>query len=91
MHITVLKFISYIDPIWNYFLAKKKIYSLFISKTIKHLKYLIHLLSQGNGANMLHALSLYEEQLAKLTHPVGFSKATVCVPSYQEMYPFMFE
>lgn len=37
---------------------------------------------------MTEALSLYEEQLGKLSCPVGFSKEVVCVPSYLELYPF---
>lgn len=43
---------------------------------------------QGNGVNMSDALTLYEEQLGKLSCPVGFSKEVVCVPSYLELYPF---
>lgn len=43
---------------------------------------------QGNGVNMTDALALYEEQLGKLSCPVGFSKEVVCVPSYLELYPF---
>lgn len=43
---------------------------------------------QGNSANMTEALSLYEEQLEKLSCPVDFSKEVVCVPSYLELYPF---
>lgn len=38
--------------------------------------------------NMTDALALYEEQLGKLSCPVGFSKEVVCVPSYLELYPF---
>lgn len=45
-------------------------------------------LPQGNSANMTEALSLYEEQLGRLSCPVGFSKEVVCVPSYLELYPF---
>lgn len=37
---------------------------------------------------MTEALSLYEEQLGRLSCPVGFSKEVVCVPSYLELYPF---
>lgn len=37
---------------------------------------------------MTEALSLYEEQLEKLSCPVDFSKEVVCVPSYLELYPF---
>lgn len=37
---------------------------------------------------MTDALTLYEEQLGKLSCPVGFSKEVVCVPSYLELYPF---
>lgn len=43
---------------------------------------------QGNGVNMTDALTLYEEQLGKLSCPVGFSKEVACVPSYLELYPF---
>lgn len=43
---------------------------------------------QGNSANMTEALSLYEDQLGKLSCPVDFSKEVVCVPSYLELYPF---
>lgn len=44
---------------------------------------------QGNSANLTEALSLYEEQLEKLSCPVEFSKEVVCVPSYSELYPFI--
>lgn len=44
--------------------------------------------TQGNSANMTEALSLYEEQLGKLSCPVGFSKEVVCVPSYLELWVF---
>uniref|UniRef100_H3CXC2 Spermine synthase n=1 Tax=Tetraodon nigroviridis TaxID=99883 RepID=H3CXC2_TETNG len=43
---------------------------------------------QGNGVNMTDALTLYEEQLGKLSCPVGFSKEVVCVPSYLELWVF---
>lgn len=43
---------------------------------------------QGNSMNLTEALSLYEEQLGKLSCPVDFSKEVVCVPSYLELYPF---
>lgn len=39
--------------------------------------------------NLTEALSLYEEQLGKLSCPVDFSKEVVCVPSYLEQYPFI--
>ena len=42
---------------------------------------------QGNGANNVAALRMYEEQLTKLSYPIEFSKETVCVPSYLELYP----
>ncbi|KAI3373627.1 hypothetical protein L3Q82_022221, partial [Scortum barcoo] len=45
-------------------------------------------LTQGNSVNLTEALSLYEEQLGKLSCPVEFSKEVVCVPSYSELYPF---
>lgn len=44
---------------------------------------------QGNSVNMTEALSLYEEQLGKLSSPVDFTKEVVCVPSYVELYPFI--
>lgn len=44
---------------------------------------------QGNSVNLTEALSLYEEQLGKLSCPVDFSKEVVCVPSYLELYPFI--
>lgn len=43
--------------------------------------------TQGNSANLTEALSLYEEQLGKLSCPVDFHKQVVCVPSYLEQYP----
>ncbi|KAG7247059.1 hypothetical protein CRUP_025286, partial [Coryphaenoides rupestris] len=42
----------------------------------------------GNCANLTEALSLYEEQLEKLSSPVDFSKEVVCVPSYMELWVF---
>lgn len=45
------------------------------------------LLHQGNSVNLKEALSLYEEQLGKLSCPVDFRKEVVCVPSYLEQYP----
>eukprot|EP01135_Chromosphaera_perkinsii_P004704 Nk52_evm15s294 gene=Nk52_evmTU15s294 len=44
--------------------------------------------TQGNGANMTKSLAMYEEQLGNLYCPVEFSKETVCVPSYHEMWVF---
>uniref|UniRef100_A0A3Q3EI27 Spermine synthase n=1 Tax=Labrus bergylta TaxID=56723 RepID=A0A3Q3EI27_9LABR len=44
--------------------------------------------TQGNSVNLKEALSLYEEQLGKLSCPVGFSKEVVCVPSYLELWVF---
>lgn len=44
---------------------------------------------QGNSSNLTEALSLYEEQLGKLSCPVDFRKEMVCVPSYLEQYPFV--
>ncbi|CAJ1064013.1 spermine synthase [Xyrichtys novacula] len=44
--------------------------------------------TQGNSVNLTEALSLYEEQLEKLSCPVGFSKEVVCVPSYLELWVF---
>ncbi|KAG8008580.1 Spermine synthase, partial [Nibea albiflora] len=46
--------------------------------------------TQGNSVNLTEALSLYEEQLGKLSCCVDFSKEVVCVPSYNELYPFCF-
>ncbi|RMC06373.1 hypothetical protein DUI87_15806 [Hirundo rustica rustica] len=43
--------------------------------------------TQGNCINLTDALTLYEEQLSRLYCPVEFSKETVCVPSYMELYP----
>ncbi|XP_051258158.1 spermine synthase [Dicentrarchus labrax] len=44
--------------------------------------------TQGNSVNLTDALSLYEEQLGKLSCPVDFSKEVVCVPSYLELWVF---
>ncbi|XP_068187196.1 spermine synthase [Antennarius striatus] len=44
--------------------------------------------TQGNGVNSTEALSLYEEQLGKLSCPVDFSKHVACVPSYLELWVF---
>ncbi|XP_010793359.1 spermine synthase [Notothenia coriiceps] len=44
--------------------------------------------TQGNAQTMTEALRLYEEQLKKLSCPVGFSKEVVCVPSYLEQWVF---
>lgn len=44
--------------------------------------------TQGNSANLTEALSLYEEQLEKLSCPVSFCKEVVCVPSYLEQWVF---
>lgn len=44
--------------------------------------------TQGNSVNLADALSLYEEQLGKLSCPVNFSKDVVCVPSYMELWVF---
>ncbi|XP_078617906.1 spermine synthase-like [Branchiostoma floridae x Branchiostoma japonicum] len=44
--------------------------------------------TQGNGANMVDALKMYEGQLEKLSCKVDFSKETVCVPSYHELWVF---
>uniref|UniRef100_A0AAQ4RFV4 PABS domain-containing protein n=1 Tax=Gasterosteus aculeatus aculeatus TaxID=481459 RepID=A0AAQ4RFV4_GASAC len=45
-------------------------------------------LTQGNAENMTESLGLYEEQLGRLSCPVGFSKEVVCVPSYLEQWVF---
>ena len=34
---------------------------------------------------------MYEEQLGKLSSPVLFNKETICIPSYHEMYPAVYE
>uniref|UniRef100_A0A3Q2PM62 Spermine synthase n=1 Tax=Fundulus heteroclitus TaxID=8078 RepID=A0A3Q2PM62_FUNHE len=44
--------------------------------------------TQGNSVNLKEALSLYEEQLGKLSCPVDFRKEVVCVPSYLEQWVF---
>ncbi|XP_038613131.1 spermine synthase [Tachyglossus aculeatus] len=44
--------------------------------------------TQGNCVNLTEALTLYEEQLSRLYCPVEFSKKTVCVPSYMELWVF---
>uniref|UniRef100_A0A3Q1J630 Spermine synthase n=1 Tax=Anabas testudineus TaxID=64144 RepID=A0A3Q1J630_ANATE len=44
--------------------------------------------TQGNSVNLSEALTLYEEQLGKLSCPVDFSKEVVCVPSYLELWVF---
>lgn len=44
--------------------------------------------TQGNSVNLTEALSLYEEQLGKLSCAVNFSKEVVCVPSYMELWVF---
>ncbi|XP_041864886.1 spermine synthase isoform X2 [Melanotaenia boesemani] len=44
--------------------------------------------TQGNSVNLTEALSLYEEQLGKLSCPVDFRKEVVCVPSYLEQWVF---
>lgn len=66
--------------------------SVLITSHFNHVLYFNEMISstgrQGNGVNMTDALTLYEEQLEKLSCPVGFSKEVVCVPSYLELYPF---
>uniref|UniRef100_A0A3Q2CUL3 Spermine synthase n=1 Tax=Cyprinodon variegatus TaxID=28743 RepID=A0A3Q2CUL3_CYPVA len=42
----------------------------------------------GNSVNLKEALSLYEEQLGKLSCPIDFRKEVVCVPSYLEQWVF---
>nr|XP_043897612.1 spermine synthase [Solea senegalensis] len=44
--------------------------------------------TQGNGFSQSESLSLYEEQLGKLSCLVDFSKEVVCVPSYLELWVF---
>ena len=44
--------------------------------------------TQGNCVNLTEALSLYDEQLGHLYHPVEFLREIVCVPSYLELRVF---
>lgn len=44
--------------------------------------------TQGNGANMRIAREKYETLLDSLSPPVTFTKESVCVPSYHEMWLF---
>ncbi|EDO44717.1 predicted protein [Nematostella vectensis] len=44
--------------------------------------------TQGNSFNKLDSLTMFEGQLKKLECPVEFSKETVCVPSYHELWVF---
>ena len=46
---------------------------------------------KGNGANMTDALVMYEQQIDKLSCKVNFSKETISVPSYMELYPLFID
>ncbi|XP_022100402.1 spermine synthase-like [Acanthaster planci] len=61
---------------------------LILDLSMKVLKPTGRYFTQGNGANMRDALAMYEQQLGKLSFKVEFSKETVCVPSYMEMWVF---
>ncbi|KAK7926100.1 hypothetical protein WMY93_008410 [Mugilogobius chulae] len=61
---------------------------LILDLSIKVLRSTGKYFTQGNSVNLTEALSLYEEQLGKLSCPVGFSKEVVCVPSYLELWVF---
>ena len=52
--------------------------------------FVLFLFYQGNGANNKQALKMYECQLEQLNPQVDFSSEVVCVPSYLELYPFLF-
>ncbi|EMP25657.1 Spermine synthase [Chelonia mydas] len=60
---------------------------LILDLSMKVLKHDGKYFTQGNCINLAEALTLYEEQLGRLYCPVEFSKETVCVPSYMELYP----
>ncbi|XP_074467098.1 spermine synthase-like [Sebastes fasciatus] len=45
-------------------------------------------LTTTDGVNRTRELRLYEEELGKLSCPVGFSKEGACVPSYMELWTF---
>ncbi|XP_038077555.1 spermine synthase-like [Patiria miniata] len=61
---------------------------LILDLSMKVLKPTGRYFTQGNGAIMRDALVMYEQQLSKLSVPVDFSKETVCVPSYMELWVF---
>lgn len=61
---------------------------LILDRSMKVLKPTGKYFTQGNGANMKSALAMYEEQLRNLSCDVEFSKETICVPSYMEMWVF---
>ncbi|KAF7670269.1 hypothetical protein LDENG_00299820 [Lucifuga dentata] len=61
---------------------------LILDLSIKVLRPTGKYFTQGNSANLNEALSMYEEQLRKLSCPVDFSKEVVCVPSYLELWVF---
>ena len=44
--------------------------------------------AQGNATSCTDALAMYEQQIKNLHHSVAFSKESVCVPSYLEMWTF---
>ncbi|XP_069060838.1 spermine synthase isoform X1 [Pleurodeles waltl] len=62
--------------------------SLILDLSMKVLKHDGKYFTQGNCANMTEALTRYEEELGKLYCPVEFTKETVCVPSYMELWVF---
>uniref|UniRef100_A0A8C3H8J4 Spermine synthase n=1 Tax=Chrysemys picta bellii TaxID=8478 RepID=A0A8C3H8J4_CHRPI len=61
---------------------------LILDLSMKVLKHDGKYFTQGNCINLTEALTLYEEQLGRLYCPVEFSKETVCVPSYMELWVF---
>ncbi|RLW07880.1 hypothetical protein DV515_00003630 [Chloebia gouldiae] len=61
---------------------------LILDLSMKVLKHDGKYFTQGNCINLTDALALYEEQLSRLYCPVEFSKETVCVPSYMELWVF---
>ncbi|KAM6986670.1 spermine synthase [Aplochiton taeniatus] len=61
---------------------------LILDLSIKVLRPTGKYFTQGNCANLIVALTQYEEQLGKLSCPVDFSKEVVCVPSYMELWVF---
>ncbi|KAJ7996702.1 hypothetical protein DPEC_G00239760 [Dallia pectoralis] len=61
---------------------------LILDLSIKVLRPTGKYFTQGNCANLTEALTLYEEQLGRLSCPVDFSKEVVCVPSYMELWVF---
>ncbi|XP_069495198.1 spermine synthase isoform X2 [Ambystoma mexicanum] len=62
--------------------------SLILVLSMKVLKHDGKYFTQGNCVNLTEALTLYEEELTRLYCPVEFTKETVCVPSYMELWVF---